>query len=481
MAIFNKLGKFFINDITGFNGADVIEERLPVHPEWFWVARQGQPRSININQLRKFARSPWIQMVLNTIKKEVTTIPWDVIEDDSESGVLHEKEIIEFKDFLENINQEREDISDLGSQAVTDIGEIDAQVWVNVFTRDSYVVEDVPILDHTGRETGSTESRIVLKPFGNRKLAQVRPADGSTFLKQIDIHRRLMAYYQYSFKNPRTNPIRFEPDEVIYSLLNQKSYSIYGYSQVQAVQQILELLIQSTRWNKDFYVKNAIPDGIVSLPGADGKALQKFERMWNTKAKGKRHKLLFQNSDAKFQMFAPNNRDMEWLNGQKWYHQLIFGIFGVSPVEAGFHENVSKGNTDGQERITVKNAIKPFLNIIENNVNKRILIEFFQNEKPGIKFKYFPKDHQQEKIEHEQSMNELDKGALTINEFRKEKGRKPIPGGDVANIQTNNQPGNPDDPNDPNDPKKDDPIKEDPKKDKYFSKSFSKYMKNKED
>lgn len=368
-------------------------------------------------------------MVLNTKKKEISTIRWDIVEKDQDSETIHKEDIKKVKDFLNNINTENETIEDLASMAVTDLGEIDASVWVNVFSKGSYDFKDSPIIDDLGNINGS-EKRLVLKPLGSREILEVRPADAATFLKQIDIYRRLQGYYQYSFKNPRTNPIRFESAEVNYLLMNKKSYAIYGFSPVQSIQQVLELLIQSTRWNKDFYRNNAIPDGVMSMPGVDKKSMKRFKESWNSEVKGKPHKLLFVNVDSKFTAMAPNNRDMEWLEGQKWYHWLVFAMFGVSPVEAGFHENVSKGNTEGQERVTVKNAIKPDLLTIERIVNTRIIPEILQNDKPEIEFKYFPKDHTLEKIEHEQSMQELDRNTLTINEFRKTKGRKPVDWGD---------------------------------------------------
>lgn len=466
-----KIKDFLGKEVSGFNGADVLDQKLPVFPEWFFTARLGQPRSINITQIRTFARSPWIQMVLNTIKKEISTIKWDIVQKDPDAAKGNEADIQKAKDFLEKMNEEQESIADLGSMAVTDVGEIDACAWVNVFSKGSYDFKESPIMDDLGNIKGS-EERLVLKDFGSRELLQVRPADASTFLKQIDIYRRLHAYYQYSFKNPRTNPIRFEPAEVNYLWLNKKSYTLYGYSPVQAIQQVLELLIQSTRWNKDFYKNNAIPDGMVSMPGVDPKSMKRYKEKWNSSVKGKPHKLVFVNVDSKFTAMAPSSRDMEWLEGQKWYHELVFAVFGVSPVEAGFHENVSKGNTDGQERITVRNAIKPYMSMIEKIVNNRILPELFQNEKLDIEFKYFPKDHSLEKIEHEQSMQELDRGALSINEFRKAKGKVPVPGGDEINIGNNNgsdEKGN-------EDGKEGEKGKGNPKEDKYFKKALSKYM-----
>jgi HK97 family phage portal protein len=441
MLTLDKLKHFLSKAIIGFDASDVVESKLGVFPEWFFTARLGQPRMINITEIRTFSKSPWIQMVLNTKKREISTIEWDVVEKDVNSLEKHDKEIQLVKDFLNNMNSEKESISDLMSMKVTDWGEIDAGASVNVFSRGSYDYVDAPVIDDLGRTIGN-EKRLVLKPIGSRKLLQVRPIDAGTVLKQIDIYRRIQGYYQYSFKNPRSNPIRFEPDEINYIHLNKKSYSVYGFSPVQAIQQVIELLIQATRWNKDFYKNNAIPDAILGFPGIDQDSFKQFKNMYNKEVKGKPHKLLFTNYDPKLQVLNPNNRDMEWLEGQKWYHWLVFAVFGISPVEAGFHENVSQGNTDGQERVTVRNGIKPDLSAGEQFVNKRIIPELLQKSIPKIEFKFFPKDHVREQIEFTQAMDELDRGVITINEYRQTKGLQPVEWGDMSIVRSEGNIGN---------------------------------------
>lgn len=421
---------------ANFNGQLV---RLPVYPKWFFTARIGQPRKINYIEIRKFAKSPWVQMVLSTIKKEVSTIPFDfeLVDEEDEQDYTELKK--ELKQFFNKVDDERNSIVDLCNESITDLGEIDALAWVKVYSADSYEWREVDIEDDVGNVLG-TERRPMLKPFGQRKLLQLRNADPATFLKQIDIFKRLKAYYQYSWKNPRSSPIRFEPDEVAYNMLNKRSHELYGFSPVQSIQQVLELLIQSTRYNKDFFRNNAFPDGMISLPGANAESMKQFKEMWLKQVKGKPHKLIWHNTDAKFNAFNASNKDMEWLEGQKWYFHLVFGAFGVSPVEAGFHENVNMGNTAGQERVTIRNAIKPFLQVLEDTINKFVLPELLQEEHPPLCFRFQPIDHGADITEFDQAMRELQAGTLTTNEWRAKQGREALEGGDEpSNIAAQRQ------------------------------------------
>ena len=423
---------FVSKQLFGFVDTSMMNtdfERIPVFPNWFFSAVIGQPRRINLLEVRSFAKSTWVQMVLNTIKKEIMIIDWDIVnvDEDDKNEYKEEKEFI--KDFFANVNSNNETIQDVWNQLITDIGEIDAGVVAKEFSKDSYEEKEVEIKNGVGKVVGR-ETRPVLKDFGNRTLNEIRAVDGGSFLKDIDIFKRLRSYYQYSFKNPKQNPTRFEVDEIVYFMMNQRSYELYGFSPVQSVQQVLEILIQSTRWNKEFFKQNAIPDGIVGLPGTTRDSLREFKYTWEKEAKGRPHKLLFHNTTANFESFMPTSRDMEWLDGQKWFFHLVFGVFGVSPVEAGFHENVNQGNQAGQERITVKNAIRPYIELLTEKTNKFIITELLQNEKPPVKLRFYPRDHAQEQIEHDQQMQEIDMGALTINEFRGIKGRDPVDWGD---------------------------------------------------
>jgi len=250
-------------------------------------------------------------------------------------------------------------------------------------------------------------------------------------LKQVDIHKNLLNYWQYSFKHPRQNPTRFEKEEIVYLMMNKKSYSVYGFAPVQAVQQVLELLIQGTRYNKDLYTNNAIPDILVSLPKLSRDQLRKLKRTWNNQYKGKPHQLGFINwAIENIHKLNTSNRDLEWLNGQQWYFKLVFAVFGVSPTETGFFENANKSNDEGQERVTVRNALKPYFKLFESQINKRLITEILQVEDHGLKFEYKPRDQALEKIEFEQDSKEVEMTTLTINEFRQKKGRDPVEWGD---------------------------------------------------
>lgn len=423
MGFLDNIKKAISTELSGFvNNVETTEPPKAIFPDWLYSTRLGQPRNINIPELRLLAKSSWIQMVENTLRKEVMTVPHDLVNKDPKDETNYDVEESLVDDFLKLVNDNGQSIVDLCIDSISDVAEIDSGVWNFVYYLDSYELKDVPILDGYGNETTETETKMVLKPLGKRRLAEVYAVNGGSFLKNIDVYKRIRGYYQYSYRFPTYKPMSFEPEEIAWISMNNRADSAYGFSPLQSVQQVIELLINSIRWNKDFFKSNMIPPAIVGLPGANPDSMKKFKSQWQSRIKGKGHELLFVNTDAKIQQLITNPRDLEFLDGQKWYFHLAFAVYGMSPTEVGFHENVNRSSQEGQERVTVKNAIKPFLTLFENIINNRLIPEILQDPSPKIKFVFKPKDHVAEQIEHTQDMDKIDRNLLTINEYRKNVG-----------------------------------------------------------
>jgi len=388
---------------TGLSTAP--DENRPIVPRWFHSALLGQPRDqgFNIFNLRKYGKSPWVQMVINSVKKQIQSTEWKIINTDPEDDTDYESMIKEAVDLLEDPNENDETFDDLWAQYLNDLLLYDAGVMWKGFGKDN-------------------------------KLEKLQVYDGPRFLIEMNENGVITGYYQYSFKSPTSAPRRFETDEIIYGAISrQPEWYPYGLSPLQTIQQEVEVLIQSTRYNKDFFKNNMVPDSLIYLNYPDDR-LQDFQNQWKNQVEGKPHKMVFTNKELDVKQMSVTNKDMEWLEGQQWYHHLVFGAYGLSPQEAGFYEGSGRATGESQERISIKNAIKPYLSHIRAKINREILPAIFPEfdvKAMPIMFEWFPKDHVQEKIEHEQEMSKLESGVLTINEVRSKDGLDPVEWGDV--------------------------------------------------
>lgn len=398
---YQRFTDIFRKEVRAFNSSNTTPvNRLPQMPTWVSNPLYGVPRMyLNVWELRQYSKAPWVQMVLNAIKKQIMSTDWDIVPTDEQEDVSKYKEQVDkIKQLLLFPNRN---------------GETFWEVW-GAFLHD--VLESDGGVIYKGRN-----------PEGD--LVELFSYDGSTFLIDLDQHKIIQKYYQYSYKAVASNPIPFKPDEIIYGAINRSNETYpYGFSPLQSVLQVVELLIQSTRHNKDFFQNNGIPDAIVGLK-TDDVAMERIKSYWQTEVQGRPHKTMFLNvPDLNVQKLATTNREMEWLAGQKWYLHSIFAAYGLSPQEVGYYENSNKSTGESQERITIKNAIRPYLQLIEDKINREIIPELIGSD--ALQFKWFPQDDVAEKVEFDQTIAKLNAHVYTINEVRAMEGLDPVEWGD---------------------------------------------------
>ena len=97
------------NDEVGFTGLTYSTQQDPmdreaIFPQWFFSARLGQPRRVDTRKLRELSQCPWVQMVTNTFKKQIQTIPWDIVAEDEEDETDHDEDIKTVMEFLKKVN-----------------------------------------------------------------------------------------------------------------------------------------------------------------------------------------------------------------------------------------------------------------------------------------------------------------------------------------------------------------------------------------
>ena len=321
-----------------------------------------------------------------------------------------------------------------------------------VFCTDSFSTQECELLMKKLNELG-IESRLGCPPSTNKNRIFINTKNTTKLFELVkdyiiienDTKKWVMKDLMISSKEEAI-PIPVTKIE----LTNKKGFQVYDIevednhnfitnkiivhnSPLQSVQQVVELLIQSTRYNKDFFFNNAIPSLIMNLPNANKESLKHFYEDWMNQFQGKPHKILMHNAIGhNIDHVSISNKDMEWLAGQKWYMHLVFGVYGLSPVEAGFYEDALKAGMEGQARVSVKNAILPYLNLIEKKINRIIIPSILNEDKIPIQertplvFKYFPRDAAQEKIDHEMQIQDVRNKIRSINEIRAERGLPPF-------------------------------------------------------
>lgn len=171
--------------------------------EWFYNPLKGQPRYVDISKLRRIATSETISMKVKALIDATLSKPYRI------KGK-------EAKRFFSKI--------DFNSQLrafLEDLLVLDAGVFVKVFTAESYKKLD--------------SGAYALRPLGKRKLVEIWARDGGSFLKEIDVSGIIYRYWQYSYLHDKVAPIEFNVGEVAYCERHPRSYSCYGWSELESL------------------------------------------------------------------------------------------------------------------------------------------------------------------------------------------------------------------------------------------------------
>jgi len=437
-------------------GTNFELNKLPLPKIWFYNPGFGIPRNVDTTILRQFSMTAPARLSIDTVIEEICGLEWDIVPK---------------KDFVENYNEEirkkiyyffkypnpDSDFIHMMRKLLDDILSIDAGVLVKVFSKDSKLPEkayDVEKNIWKNNKLVSTKTtkimakqiydldRINIVPekyeegTPTSELVALRVADGATILKAPNEFGMLPetkpAYYQYSFIHPNGTPIPFFKREIVYFSMNPMSNSFYGKSPLESLYNILEIMSNSERFNKSIFDENAMPDGIMTFEGMPKEEIKKIRRAWMEQLKGKPHKILFSSHKGDFKQLTMTAKDMQWLEGQKFYMKFVFGAYHLNQGELGFTDELNKHSSGEQSNILYRKMIKPLAILIETKFNNEIIPEFYKSRGMEIEteFKY----HLEDKVEKQQLIQNgiamVNAGIITPNEMRVELGKQPIDGGD---------------------------------------------------
>lgn len=441
-------------------------------PKFLYKPPFGYPRYSNIDYVRYLAKTPYVEMCVDTILKEISSVEWEIVVNENlpeqikesmydENGKLkpeYESELNHIKAFFENPNTNNETFED---------------VFVNMAYRDVLEIN----------------SGVINKVFNLKgEMVEIVARDGATFTKNPDIHGMLTnrqdliipkkivqnmseavnpfqhipartaqndaAYFQYGWiAGPL--PIPFGRKEIIWLENMKRSDDIYGYSAVQLLAKSIQMLLYHIESDLEYFNDNNVPKGIIGLDASDSDEIKAFKNQWfdNQYAKDdfgnykkKMHKIPIVNYVPKFERIQFSSQEIQLIEKQRWYSKMVWACFGVTGVELGYTEDAAgQANQIVQSKVFRKKAINPALRKITHSINKQIIPEFeYIVEIPiGKKtlpmnryvFKYNMFDVDEETNKANLYEKWIDNGIKTVNEIRKLEGDSPVEWGDDKPIK----------------------------------------------
>lgn len=437
--------------------------RRALMPEWYFQAPYGQPRRVDIQEIRDLAKQPFIHICIKTIVDDFATTPWEIVPKDSKN--FEQSHLDEEKGFCVKPNLNKETLNDLMRQWAYDVLVVDAGVINKVFDESSYIENPTEADYKSQKQTYVTKGAQMddvkkseeinifeeskkdliekgykpLKPVGDRTLTEIYCRDGATFLADGDYTGFVHRYFQYSFKLPRRAPAVFDRDEIVYSMMSPRSYSFYGWSPVQSLEDVIRTLKEAVIYSLTGLTERGVPEGIISILDISNTELERLKDYWKKEVYGKHHKFAVIGRDSKFTSVAVTARDMEMLATQQWFVRLVMAIFNCEIPVLSLHGEAPKAGTIAIIRRERLKAILPLLQLFEYEMNSEILSEFGYDD---VEFKFQTYDIDEDQKKRQMDLADVSAGVLTINEVRQQnRGMDPVAWGDspfspIANTLT---------------------------------------------
>jgi hypothetical protein len=161
-----------------------------------------------------------------------------------------------------------------------------------------------------------------------------------------------------------------------------------------------------------------------------------MKNVWENDIKGQPHKVVFVNKRSTFQTFAFNNRDMQFLEGQKEAWNQVIANFNMTPADLGITRDLHRSSASNMTEQTKKKLIKPLMKKIEHLINSQLLPEIASDK---VSFQFIVNDPTEERQLVEIAEIKLRNNITTPNEVRIELGLSELEDGDLTNMERQEQ------------------------------------------
>jgi len=350
-----------------------------------------------------------VRMAVDAIINEVTSAKWDImpkekddnIEKDKVKQEDQKKRIKEVKGFFEKPNKNKENFRTILEKMMRDLLLLDAGVIVK---------------SHT--------------PQG--RIAEIYAADGGTIKIDADRHGMINCFWQV-IQQEGLKPLKLESNEVIYLMMNPSTNSLYGLSPLETLHNIVTAFLYGETYNLKYFENSSTPRGILDLgPAITEDQLDRFRTYWQSETIQQPHRTFVvggASAGSKWTAIAMTPKDMEFNNYMNWLLKVILAVFGVSPSEAGWTEDLRGAPATGQllQSQAFKNkSIYPMMDKISYYLTRDIIWDEFGYD--DLKFEFIEEISLQEKMLKGQYDNmRVMSGIMSVDEIRKESGLSPKP------------------------------------------------------
>lgn len=197
-------------------------------------------------------------------------------------------------------------------------------------------------------ESGNILTDIVKSPSKWR----VTIANGSTTIKKI-----------------------YEPWQIVDLKFFNPSNPLYGFLPLDPLMNAASFGFSAMTWGAAYFANNVDPGGWIENGPTNEIQIKQLKQGIYDEHGGptKRGKLMVLPGTAKFVQNTRSQRDMEYIEGQRWSREAILAVLGVPAAILGITNDVTFANFEGSMAIFYKNTVLPILKDFEDALHGQLM------------------------------------------------------------------------------------------------------------
>lgn len=386
-----------------------LEEKLMSDDEFINAESTLLPGN---DQLKSFSRNKllnsntgWVYACVDAISKEVASIDLKLFKVLG-SGDLEE---VQQSDLLDLISRANESMTmfDLLYLSQTNLELVGEAPWFLQFNN------------------GLPENILMLRPD---KLEVLPPKESDLKLGHM------VGGYKYKVDDPLTGQskeVKFDPIEVVFLKYPDAIKPFRGRGTLENVMQTFKIDETSEKYNLQFFRNAAVPSSVLSTQKKlKDEARRKLERVFREKYEGYQnaHKSILLEGEVDFKMMSLTQKEMDFIETNKFNRDKILGIFRVPKAVLGISEDVNRANAEAADFTFAKRTIKPKMQMLVEMLNEFLVPFFYPNGDHVLHYSDPVPENEDMKLKI--AAGGVSGGWLTPNEAREMFGLEAIEGAD---------------------------------------------------
>ena len=340
----------------------------------------------NKNDNDKMGRNVFVAMVVKAFQDYFGALEWEVM--DRNTGDRADYPY----DFLHQPNPQ-DSFHDLVVPTIRDLTLYDAGAWVKTFNRKRELIE---LKSYLGTEFWIEMDRVpqIISVPANDNFTGIRATNyagekgsGKEVMMQGWWSRGFA--WRYWQRSQTGVYIPYTPSEVCYFARYKRSDNIYGTDYMKFLKYQVQLLIDSTVAAGKTFQNGLVPSMIIEHPSVysiDQIQQRIMEMRVDNVGPARFGSTMHLVNGETARMPTQTLHDMEWLEGQKYVAQLVWGFFGFTPDEF-VGGDTNRATAYVKRNITKSRLLYPMMRYFEDKINREIL-PFIKGYKKSWKFAF---------------------------------------------------------------------------------------------